>query len=42
MAAIGPLSGTLACGSGRLLADIVSGRKPDVDPADVSVERYAA
>lgn len=38
----GTLGWTMACGSGRLLADIVSGRKPDVDPADVSVERYAA
>ena len=38
----GTLGWTMACGSGRVLADIVSGRKPDVDPADVSIERYAA
>lgn len=29
----GTLGWTLACGSGRLLADLVAGRKPDVDPA---------
>lgn len=29
----GTLGWTLACGSGRLLADLVSGRAPDVDPA---------
>ena len=38
----GTLGWTMACGSGRLLADLVSGRKPDVDPADVSIDRYAA
>lgn len=38
----GTLGWTMACGSGRLLADLVSGRKPDVDPATVSIDRYAA
>ncbi len=28
----GTLGWTMACGSGRLLADIVSGRTPDIDP----------
>ncbi|MCO5158118.1 MAG: D-amino acid dehydrogenase [Aquamicrobium sp.] len=38
----GTLGWTMACGSGRFLADVVSGRKPEVDPAGISVERYAA
>ncbi|RIK85143.1 MAG: D-amino acid dehydrogenase [Hyphomicrobiales bacterium] len=38
----GTLGWTMACGSGRLLADLVSGGKPEVDPAAVSIERYAA
>jgi len=38
----GTLGWTMACGSGRFLADLVSGRKPEVDPAGISVERYAA
>ena len=29
----GTLGWTLACGSGRLLADVISGRAPEVDPA---------
>ena len=29
----GTLGWTMACGSGRLLADLVSGRPPSVDPA---------
>ncbi|MCX8254604.1 D-amino acid dehydrogenase [Beijerinckiaceae bacterium RH AL1] len=36
----GTLGWTMACGSGRFLADIVSGRKPDLDPADLSLTRY--
>ncbi|MGB3833346.1 MAG: D-amino acid dehydrogenase [Mesorhizobium sp.] len=36
----GTLGWTMACGSARVLADIVSGRKPDVDPRDLSPERY--
>lgn len=38
----GTLGWTMACGSGRLLADIVSGHKPQIDPAAVSIKRYAA
>jgi D-amino-acid dehydrogenase len=38
----GTLGWTMACGSGRFLADVVSGRKPDVDPADITIDRYAA
>lgn len=36
----GTLGWTMACGSGRVLADIVSGRKPDIDVAELSMERY--
>jgi len=38
----GTLGWTMSCGSGRVLADLVSGAKPDIDPADVSLERYRA
>ena len=38
----GTLGWTMACGSGRLLADIVSGTEAGTDPADLSVMRYAA
>lgn len=37
----GTLGWTMACGSGRVLADIVSGRKPDIDVGELSVTRYA-
>ena len=32
----------MACGSGRFLADVIGGKKPDLDPADLALERYAA
>jgi D-amino-acid dehydrogenase len=35
----GTLGWTLACGSGRLLADLVSGRAPGVDPAPYALMR---
>ncbi|QMV03951.1 FAD-dependent oxidoreductase [Devosia sp. D6-9] len=38
----GTLGWTMSCGSARLLADLISGKQPDVDPADVSLERYRA
>ena len=37
----GTLGWTMACGSGRVLADLVAGRSPDLDPADLSPMRYA-
>ena len=37
----GTLGWTMACGSGRFLADVISGRKPDLDPADLALTRYA-
>jgi D-amino-acid dehydrogenase len=36
----GTLGWTMACGSGRVLADIVSGKKPDIDLEGLSMERY--
>lgn len=38
----GTLGWTMACGSGQLLADILSQKKPQIDPAAVSIKRYAA
>jgi D-amino-acid dehydrogenase len=36
----GTLGWTMACGSGRVLADLISGRKPDIDVSELSVSRY--
>ena len=33
----GTLGWTMACGTGRLLADLVSGREPEIDPAPYAV-----
>jgi D-amino-acid dehydrogenase len=38
----GTLGWTMACGSGRLLADLVTGRKPEIEATDLSLARYAA
>jgi D-amino-acid dehydrogenase len=37
----GTLGWTMACGSGQLLADLVSGREPAIDHADLAIGRYA-
>lgn len=37
----GTLGWTMACGSGRVLADIISGRKPEIDAAPLNLSRYA-
>ncbi|UIN36905.1 D-amino acid dehydrogenase [Methylobacterium oryzae] len=37
----GTLGWTMACGSGRLLADLVSGRAPEIESEDLGVRRYA-
>ncbi len=37
----GTLGWTMACGSGALLADLVSGRRPNIEHADLSLDRYA-
>ena len=36
----GTLGWTMACGSGKILADLVSGRTPDIDTRDLGPERY--
>jgi D-amino-acid dehydrogenase len=36
----GTLGWTMACGSGRLLADVISGLAPDIRADDLSVARY--
>jgi D-amino-acid dehydrogenase len=38
----GTLGWTMACGSGRLLADLVTGRNPDIAHDDLALARYAA
>ncbi|GJD29519.1 D-amino acid dehydrogenase 1 [Methylobacterium adhaesivum] len=35
----GTLGWTMACGSGRLLSDLISGRKPDIPSADLACDR---
>jgi len=36
----GTLGWTMACGSGRVLADMLSGRKPDIDVSELALSRY--
>jgi len=36
----GTLGWTMACGSGRVLADVLSGRKPEVDISELTMSRY--
>ncbi|MEP7240226.1 MAG: D-amino acid dehydrogenase [Devosia sp.] len=38
----GTLGWTMAAGSGRVLADLVSGRPPEIDTSDLGLGRYAA
>jgi D-amino-acid dehydrogenase len=37
----GTLGWTMACGSGRLLADLVTGRQPEIAHGDLALARYA-
>ncbi|ABI61400.1 D-amino acid dehydrogenase [Granulibacter bethesdensis] len=37
----GTLGWTMSCGSGRLLADMISGKRPNIDHADLAIARYA-
>lgn len=37
----GTLGWTMACGSGRLVSDLLLGRTPDIDPAGLGLERNA-
>jgi D-amino-acid dehydrogenase len=36
----GTLGWTMACGSARVLADLISGRKPDIDASELAISRY--
>jgi D-amino-acid dehydrogenase len=36
----GTLGWTMACGSGRVLADVISGRKPEIDVSALGLGRY--
>jgi len=38
----GTLGWTMSCGSGKLLADLMSGRTPDIDAEDFALSRYVA
>lgn len=38
----GTLGWTMSCGSGRLIADLISDRIPNIEHADLSLDRYAA
>jgi D-amino-acid dehydrogenase len=31
----------MACGSGRVMSDLISGRAPEIETADLSIARYA-
>ncbi|MEA9390453.1 D-amino acid dehydrogenase [Acerihabitans sp. TG2] len=37
----GTLGWTMACGSGQLLSDVISGKKPEIQHNDYTVSRYA-
>ena len=37
----GTLGWTMACGSGQVIADIIGGRKPEIETADLAISRYA-
>jgi D-amino-acid dehydrogenase len=36
----GTLGWTMACGSARVIADLVSGQTPDIETADLGIARY--
>jgi D-amino-acid dehydrogenase len=36
----GTLGWTMAAGSGRLISDLVLGRRPDIDPDGLGIDRY--
>ncbi|MFI5412154.1 D-amino acid dehydrogenase [Kaistia sp. UC242_56] len=38
----GTLGWTMACGSGKLLADLIDGKKPDIQSDDLSLARYGS
>jgi D-amino-acid dehydrogenase len=38
----GTLGWTMACGAGRVLADLVSGRQPEIDTEGLFIGRYGS
>jgi D-amino-acid dehydrogenase len=36
----GTLGWTMSCGSARVIADLISGRKPEIETADLELARY--
>ena len=38
----GTLGWTMACGSGRILADLIGGAEPEIATSDLGLARYAA
>jgi D-amino-acid dehydrogenase len=36
----GTLGWTMSCGSGRVLADIMTGQKPEISTANLGIDRY--
>ena len=38
----GTLGWTMSSGSARVIADLVSGRTPEIDATDLALSRYAA
>jgi D-amino-acid dehydrogenase len=38
----GTLGWTMACGSGHVIADLMSGRRPAIETADLAISRYRA
>lgn len=36
----GTLGWTMACGSGQVIADIIAGKRPEIDVADLAIGRY--
>jgi len=38
----GTLGWTMGCGSGQVLADLISGRRPEIDVEGLMIDRYAA
>jgi len=35
------LGWTMACGSGHVIADIIGGREPRIETADLAISRYS-
>lgn len=36
----GTLGWTMACGSGRVIADLITGREPEIDTRGLALDRY--